>query len=661
MFGGCPTVFPTTVSGLTKPGGDLGDKGARWGCLPHGTDEGPHGDNFREGRLLLMCGIVGYVGSRPALPIILDGLERLEYRGYDSAGVAVLGDGRMMVHKQAGRLADLKNSLCEGSTGCVGLGHTRWATHGRPSDANAHPHLDCSGQVLVVHNGIIENHAELRAWLERHHHRFRSETDTEVIPHLIEHYWEGDLEGAVRKAVRRLEGSFALVVASTREPDKLVVVRQESPLILGLGEDEFFVASDIPAILHRTRRTIVLENGEMAVIDDRGPRVTDWEGAPVDKPIIEVSWDPVTAERGGYPHFMLKEIHEQPDAVRETLRGRIAPAGGVNLAELQPLEELLRSCRRVYMTACGTACHAAMVGKMMLESWVRIPVEVDLASEFRYRDLLLEPEDLVVVVSQSGETADTLAALREAQHRGSQVVAVTNVLGSSVAREADAVIYTRAGPEIAVASTKAYMTQLVVLALLALHMAQLRGTMTPDRIARRCAELESVPDRLKLVLQHEPMLERLGGRLRDEEHVFFIGRGADYRAALEGQLKLKEISYIHAEAYAAGELKHGTLALITEGVPVVALATQRQLLPKIASNIAVARARGGWILAVGLRGATEIQQLADEYVPLPELSPLLMPMLAAVPLQLLAYYAARARGCDIDKPRNLAKSVTVEG
>ena len=607
-----------------------------------------------------MCGIIGYTGKQEALPLLIAGLKRLEYRGYDSAGVAVIGEGRMAVCKREGKIAVLEGAL-NGNfpPGCTGIGHTRWATHGAPSDVNAHPHLDCTGRLAVVHNGIIENYLALREQLVAQGHRFVSETDTEVIPHLLEEFYAGDLLAAVKRVIPLLRGSFALAAVAVDEPTRVVAARFDSPLIVGLGADENFVASDIPAILSATRRAYVLDDGEIADVRPEGVTVYDRNGSSRTKEVFVVNWDAAQAEKAPYPHFMLKEIHEQPQVIRETLRGRIE---GTEIAfpglKLDP--GFLKSLRRLYITACGTAYHAGLIGKMLIERLVRIPVEADIASEFRYRDPLLGPGDLLVVVSQSGETADTLAALREAKAKGATVLAITNVVGSSVAREAHEVLYTWAGPEIAVASTKAYVAQVVLFTLLAVYLARLRESAPPELLRELAAGLPGLSEAVQAVLAREEAIAALAGARKGWEHTFFIGRGLDWAVACEGALKLKEISYIHAEAYAAGELKHGTLALVTEGVPVIALATQPALWEKMQSNIREVKARGADVLAVTGAKAAEIVAVADEAICLPPVHPLLAPVVAVVPLQLFAYYAAVARGCDVDRPRNLAKSVTVE-
>jgi glucosamine--fructose-6-phosphate aminotransferase (isomerizing) len=607
-----------------------------------------------------MCGIVGYTGPEQVTPILLEGLRRLEYRGYDSAGVAVLSGGNLTLRKSVGRLSRLEEKLqASPLAGMAGIGHTRWATHGRPSDQNAHPHLDCSGSIAVVHNGIIENYQRLRAKLAAEGHPFRSETDTETLPHLIEEYYEGDLAEAVRRAVREAEGSYALAVIHRGEPDRLVAVRKDSPLVVGLGEGENYLASDIPALLPYTRRVYLLNDGELAVVTPGGVSVRDLDGRSVEKNVFEVKWDPEMAEKGGYEDFMLKEIHEQPRAIRDTLSGRL-DTDHVVLTEVKLTAEQVRSLRKVVMIACGTAFHAALVGKQVIERLTRLPVEAEVASEFRYRDPMLDEHTLAVVISQSGETADTLAGLRLAKARGARVVAITNVVGSSVAREAGDVIHTWAGPEIAVASTKAYLTQLVSLYLLALYLGERRGTTTAEQRAEIIAGLRKLPRAINAVLAHAEKVQDLAKEFRNREDIFFIGRGLDYAVSLEGSLKLKEISYIHAEACAAGELKHGTLALIVEGVPVFALATQRKLYDKMLSNIKEVKARDATVVAIALEGDRDIHEAADHVLHIPDTLDFVTPVLSVVPLQLFAYYTAKARGCDVDKPRNLAKSVTVE-
>lgn len=606
-----------------------------------------------------MCGIMGCIGTnRNATAVILDGLSKLEYRGYDSAGICTLQDNGLCIQKKKGRLADLTESIRELPVSSIGIGHTRWATHGVPSDNNAHPHSDCSGRIAVVHNGIIENYAGLRKDLILEGHDFVSETDTEVVVHLLEHYYNGSLEEAVRKTLADLQGSFALAIMCQDEPDKLVAVKKDSPLIIGLGEGENYVASDIPAILGRTSQVYIMEDNELAVVTSGEVKITDLEGRPINKEVFTVTWDAVAAEKGGYEHFMLKEIHEQPEAVRRTLRGRIKD-GRVDLSDLE-LENLFQGINKIYIVACGTAFHAGMVGRLAIEKMAHIPVETDIASEFRYRDIIWQPDQLMIVISQSGETADTLAALRHAKRNGVKVLAVTNVVGSSVAREADKVIYTHAGPEIAVASTKAYTTQLVIMYLLALYLAQERGTVSPDDLKKLGSELAKMDQVLETVLEQEEKIKTLATRYTNVQDTFFLGRGFDYAVAMEGALKLKEISYIHAEAYAAGELKHGPLALISEGVPVLTVISQDHLVDKSMSNIKEVKARGAVVIAICKENLQEDCQECDEQILIPNVDSLLAPVAAVVPLQIFAYYMAVLRGADVDKPRNLAKSVTVE-
>jgi len=609
-----------------------------------------------------MCGIVGYIGSGLAAPVLLRGLKKLEYRGYDSSGIALSEDNRIKVYKQVGKLDALRNRL-EGKEfyATAGIGHTRWATHGRPSNVNAHPHNDCQGRFAVVHNGIIENYLTLKEWLISKGHEFLSETDTEVLPHLIEEFYEGDLMETVIAATRKLEGSYAMVVLSLDEPGRLVAARQDSPLVVGLGIGENFIASDIPALLCHTRKTYILEDGEIADITADGVRVFDQYNRPVDKQIFEVKWEAAQAEKGGFDHFMLKEIHEQPRALKDTLSGRINPEGtSIVLNEINMSREQIRNISKIFISACGTAYHAGLVGKQIIERLVRVPVEIDIASEFRYRNPLVDKNSLVIVVSQSGETADTLAALRESKRKGARTLAVTNVVDSSIAREADDIIYTWAGPEIAVASTKAYTTQLICMYLIGLYLAQQRGTIPQSEARTIIKELKKLSDKVKVILENSHIIDQFVQDYRLSRSAFFIGRGLDYTVAMEGALKLKEISYIHAEAYAAGELKHGTLALIVEGVPVIALATQQDLFEKMVSNIKEVKARDATVIALAMSGIKDIEKVVDHVLEIPNTHPLLAPVLAVVPLQLLAYRMAVARGCDVDQPRNLAKSVTVE-
>jgi len=611
-----------------------------------------------------MCGIVGYIGGRESQPILLEGLKKLEYRGYDSAGIAVFTDSGLAITKTVGRLANLEGRLSgEPLRGTVGIGHTRWATHGKPSDVNSHPHADHSMKFSVVHNGIIENYLELKEELMHQGHRFLSETDTEIISHLIAVEYEGDIVKAVQRAVAKMRGAFALGVLTEYEPNKLVAVRYASPLIIGIGDGEKYIASDIPAILEHTRDIYILNDGEMAVLTRDEVRLMTIEGNFIAKEVFHVDWDMMTAEKGGFDHFMLKEIHEQPKAYRDTMRGRVSEDGrSVVLSELtQVTPEVLRGVRRVHIVACGTAMHAGMVGKTVIEQLARVPVEVDVASEYRYRSPIITPDTLVIVVSQSGETADTLAALREAKRCGARVLAITNVVGSSVAREADDTILTLAGPEIAVASTKAYSSQLIAFYLFGLYWAQANGAKSPDEVSRVLAAMQSLPEQVEKVLGQADEIRVIADSIARHSSLFFIGRGIDYAVALEGSLKLKEISYIHSEAYAAGELKHGTLALIEEGVPVIALLTQDELYEKMLSNIKETKARGAHVLGiVNEGGEAAAAKSVDRQLAIPRTLPLLTPALSVVPLQLLSYYASLALGHDVDKPRNLAKSVTVE-
>jgi glucosamine--fructose-6-phosphate aminotransferase (isomerizing) len=608
-----------------------------------------------------MCGIVGYVGADEALPIILEGLRRLEYRGYDSAGVAVV-DGGLSVVKRAGKLAELEEALANGASpgGRVGMGHTRWATHGVPNDANAHPHTDCDGRIAVIHNGIVENFADLRAGLEKDGHRFRSETDTECIAHMLEDALEGDLVSAVRTVVARLEGAYAMVVLSLDEPERLVGVKVSSPLVVGLGDGETLLASDIPAVLERTKTVIPVAENRIVDVTAAGVAITDLRGNPVEPEPMRVGWDVGRAQKGGFDHFMLKEIHEQPDAIRDTLVGRTDARGMLALDELHLPADVLREIDKVFVVACGTAFHAGLVAKYAIEHWTRIPVEIEIASEFRYRDPVLGPDTLTLAVSQSGETIDTLEAARHAKRQGSRVIAVTNTVGSSLAREADGVLYTHAGPEIGVAATKTFSTQMVALHLTALYLAQVRASMFPDEIAEIVEDMRALPDRVRTAIGLDRQIRGVAERYASARDVLFIGRHTGYPAALEGALKLKELSYVHAEGYPAGELKHGPIALIEPGVPVVAVATECHVYPKMLSNIQEVRARGADVIAVASRGDERIRDLADEVLFVPRTPELLSPVAVVVPLQLLAYHVAQLRGCDVDRPRNLAKSVTVE-
>ena len=609
-----------------------------------------------------MCGIVGYVGDRQAAEFLLDGLSRLEYRGYDSAGIAVYDGENIRVAKSVGRLAALRDKI-KGNVpvGSLGIGHTRWATHGRPSDVNSHPHTDCHGDFAIVHNGIIENYLSLKEELIAKGHVFKSETDTEVVVHLLEDVYTGDFVAAVRAVLARIEGSYALVFMSRRHPDMLICTKQDNPLIIGLGEGENFIASDIPAIISKTRRTYILSDGEVAVVRKNAVEVTNHLGAPVPKKVFEVTWNAEAAEKGGYEHFMLKEIHDQPKAVRDTMSQRItADKKAISFEELAWDADYLNSFNKIYIVACGTAYHAGLVGKYYIEKLARVLVEVDVASEFRYRDPIVDEHTLLIVVSQSGETSDTLAALKESKRRGAKTLAITNVVGSSIAREAHQVVYTWAGPEIAVASTKAYTTQLVLFFMLALYMAEIKGTISKECTAELVTKLQEIPAQVSEILSDVDPIKTFAKQYGFNEDVFYIGRGLDYAVSLEGALKLKEISYIHAEAYAAGELKHGTLALIVEGVPVIALATQRNVYEKTLSNIKEVKARDAVVIGIAAEGDIELKKYVDHVMHVPASDEFIMPILSVIPLQLLAYYAAITRGCDVDKPRNLAKSVTVE-
>lgn len=609
-----------------------------------------------------MCGIVGYVGNAQAAPFLLDGMSKLEYRGYDSAGIAVYEKGKIRVEKCVGRLDALRHKL-EGRMpeGSMGIGHTRWATHGRPSDRNSHPHTDESGDFVVVHNGIIENYLMLKEKLIAKGQKFSSDTDTEIVAHLFADFYEGDMEEAVKKVLKTIEGSYSLVFMCAAEPDKLICTKKDNPLIIGLGEGENFIASDIPAIIAKTRRTYIMSDGEIATVTKDGVWVQDINGTPITKKVFEVNWNAEAAEKGGFEHFMLKEIYEQPKAIKDTMRGRLAENGTeINFTELGWTPEDFTGISKIFIVACGTAYHAGIVGKYYLENLARIPVEVDIASEFRYRNPLVDANCLTIVISQSGETIDTLAALKEAKRLGSRTLAVTNVVGSSIAREADQVVYTYAGPEIAVASTKAYTTQLFVMLMLAVYVGRLRGTLDGNKADVLAKGLHKVPEQLHDMLENVDQIKVFARHYGSSLDAFFLGRSLDYAVALEGALKLKEISYIHAEAYAAGELKHGTLALIVEGVPVIVLATQEDVYDKTVSNLQEVKAREAMVIAIALEGDDSIAKYADHVIYIPRADKELAPILAVLPLQLLAYYAALTRGCDVDKPRNLAKSVTVE-
>jgi glucosamine--fructose-6-phosphate aminotransferase (isomerizing) len=609
-----------------------------------------------------MCGIIGYIGSEPAVPILIEGLKKLEYRGYDSSGVAVLQDGRLEIRRAVGKLQNLENLLRgDPLAGTTGIGHVRWATHGRPSEENAHPHR--AGSIVVVHNGIIENYLGLKKELAAQGRTFLSETDTEVIAHLIDSVAAkgGKLEDAVREAAQRLEGAYAIAVIDERDPEVVVGARKGSPLVVGLGQSEFFVASDIPAILHRTRDVLFLNDNEMVVLSPEGVRITDLQGRSVAREVTRVMWNPVMAEKGGYRHFMLKEIHEQPRAIMDTIRGRVsAETGAVHLEEIAVPRERLAAVRKICIVACGTSWHAGLVGKYLLEEMASIPTEVDIASEFRYRRPMVNSDTLLIAITQSGETADTLAAMREAKARGAIVVTVCNVVGSTASREADGVVYTHAGPEIGVASTKAFTAQLTALYLFGLFYAGLRGTRSGDELRNAVADLLHVPTLVERALEQNDAIEQIAKTYFKANDFLYLGRGPNYPIALEGALKLKEISYIHAEGYPAGEMKHGPIALIDENMPVVVLAGKNSVYDKVLANIQEVKARSGIVIAVANEDDGEIGKLADRVITIPAVSPLLMPIVMSVPLQLLAYHIAVLRGADVDQPRNLAKSVTVE-
>ena len=612
-----------------------------------------------------MCGIVGYIGSRPAAPILLNGLSKLEYRGYDSAGIAVYNGEQIVMEKVTGRLNRLRELTRDGETlpGLSGIGHTRWATHGSPSDVNAHPHFNRDGSIVVVHNGIIENYAKLKQTLIGRGYEFLSETDTEVLAHLLDYYYNGKCAGnplaALTKVMQKVEGSYALGILFRDFPEQIFAARKDSPLIVGGSEEGNFIASDVPAILQYTRSVYYMENEEIAVLSREGIRFFNMDEEELSKEPVTIEWDIDAAEKGGYEHFMLKEIYEQPKAVRDTLTPRIRD-GRVVIEELGMTDEEIARIRKIMIVACGSAYHTGVTAKYVFEGISRIPVEVDLASEFRYRNPIFEEGTLVVVVSQSGETADSLAALREAHENGQRVLGIVNVVGSSIAREADNVMYTWAGPEISVATTKAYSAQLAAFYLLALRFAEVRKTISPEEYTEYIDALLKLPEQMEEILKDRELVQRFANRYLAADHIFFIGRGIDYAISLEGSLKLKEISYIHSEAYAAGELKHGTISLIEDGTLVVALATQAHLYPKTVSNIVEVKTRGAFVMALANEDNTAIEQVADYTIHVPDTNRYFTNSLAIIPLQLFAYYVSLGRGLDVDKPRNLAKSVTVE-
>ena len=614
-----------------------------------------------------MCGIVGYVGNKDVVPILIDGLKRLEYRGYDSAGIGVIENGRLELRRCMGKICNLENALkekpCKGS---IALGHTRWATHGRPSEENAHPHTDCQDRLVVVHNGIIENYLTLKKGLIKEGHKFKSETDTEVLAHLVEKYLaksrgKKSILFALQRALKEVEGSYAVGVISVDDPEKIVCARKESPLVIGLGRKEYFIASDVPAILGYTRKVIYLDDGETAEVSTSGMEVYDKSGRKIKKKVFQISWDPVMAEKGGYKHFMLKEIHEQPRAIRDTFRGRMAPdKGEVYLEEIGLSKEEIRKIEKVYIVACGTSYHSALYGEFLFEELVRLPCEVDIGSEFRYRNPIINGNTLVLLISQSGETADTLAGLKEAKEKGGKTLAICNVLGSTATREADGVIYTRAGPEIGVASSKAFTAQLTALCLLAIYFGRVRGTLGKEKARNILMHLLRIPHQVEEVLENQEEIIACAQSYFKKIDFLFLGRHINYPIALEGALKLKEISYIHAEGYPAGEMKHGPIALIDKNMPVLAIATNSKVYEKVMANIEEVKARDGIVIALATKNNKEIKKKAEHVFYLSETMEILSPIVNVVSLQLLAYHIAALRGCDVDQPRNLAKSVTVE-
>lgn len=608
-----------------------------------------------------MCGIVGYIGKSQAAPILLDGLAKLEYRGYDSAGIAVFDGEDIQVKKATGRLKVLSELTHDGTTmpGTIGIGHTRWATHGAPSDVNAHPHYNKERTIAVVHNGIIENYVKLRTRLQEKGYTFVSETDTEVLAHLLDYYYTGDPIETITKVMHRVEGSYALGIIFKEHPGTVYAVRKDSPLIVGKGKDGNFIASDVPAVLKYTREVFFIQNEEIAALTEDTITFFNIDGEEIQKESSMIEWDINAAEKGGYEHFMLKEMYEQPKTVRDTIAPRIKD-GKIVIEELGMSDEEIRAIKRIHIVACGSAYHTGVTAKYVMEDMARIPVEVDLASEFRYRNPILEEGALVIIISQSGETADSLAALREAKERGVKTLGIVNVVGSSIAREADSVMYTWAGPEIAVATTKAYSAQLVAEYLLAMKFAQVRGTVTEEEIEGMLRDLQRLPEQIEMLLNNKEKIQRFANRYIAAKDVFFVGRGIDYAISMEGSLKLKEISYIHSEAYAAGELKHGTISLIEDGTLVAAVVTQEDLYKKTISNIVELKSRGAFVLAVTNTGHTEIEKSADYVIYIPQTNKYFTNSLAIIPLQLFGYYVAVGKGCDVDKPRNLAKSVTVE-
>ncbi|MDO8886024.1 glutamine--fructose-6-phosphate transaminase (isomerizing) [Candidatus Oleimmundimicrobium sp.] len=608
-----------------------------------------------------MCGIVGYIGSKNSVPILIEGLKKLEYRGYDSAGIAFFDNGKINIMREVGNLSHLEAAVNKDKPcGSLGIGHTRWATHGRPTKENAHPHEDCKNKIFLVHNGIIENFLDIKKQLTEKGHIFHSETDTEVIVHLIEEHYKKDLFEAVQKAVKKLEGSFAIAVICQDHPNLIVVARKDSPLIIGVGNNEYFVASDIPAVLNHTKNIFILEDYEMAKVTPEGVYMATFDGKEIKKEIFKVKWDEEAAEKGGFEDFMLKEIFEQPKAIRETTRDKLNKTGEIFFDDLQFNKEELLKINKVVIIACGTSYHAGLVGKAAIEHWAKIPVEVDISSEFRYSDLILNENTLVIAITQSGETADTLAGVREAKSKKAKVIGITNVLGSTITREADGVVYTHAGPEIGVAATKTLVSQMVALYIFALYLARIHKCLDEKEASAIIKDILLLPDKVEEILSGNGKIKEVAENYADCADFLFLGRGVGLPVALEGALKLKEISYIHAEGYAAGEMKHGPIALIDDGVPVVVVATKSKVYEKILGNIQEVKARGADIIAVASRGDGEIKKVVDHVFYVAEAPEIISAILAVVPLQLLAYHMAKVRGCNVDQPRNLAKSVTVE-
>lgn len=608
-----------------------------------------------------MCGIVGYIGTKKSTPVLIKGLKRLEYRGYDSAGLAVAENGGLRILRRSGNLSQLEEALDqEKMDGSLGIGHTRWATHGRPSEKNSHPHTDCDGKIAVVHNGIIENWHELKDRLIAAGHNFTSETDTETLAHLIEEQFDGDLRVAVRKALAQVKGSYAIAVISSLDPEKIVAARKDSPLVLGLAKDGLLVASDIPALIDHTRMVVIVEDGEIMELTRGGYKIFDSAGERVEREGLEVKWDVAAAEKGGFEDFMLKEIFEQPHAIRETLRGQLDESGKINFDDLSLDRETVGSIDKIIIVACGTSLHAGMAAKLAIERWAGISVEVDCSSEFRYREPVLTGKTLVIAITQSGETADTLAGIKKAKERGAKIIAVTNVVGSSITRESDGIVYTHAGPEIGVAATKTHVSQIAALILLAMYLAQHNGKLDQEKIHLLAAALEEIPAKVATILDRADEIKILAKKYSTVYDFLFLGRGIGYPVAMEGALKLKEISYIHAEGYPAGEMKHGPIALINDGVPIVVVALKGPVYDKILSNIQEAKSRGGTIIVIANVIDNQLKTIADEVFTIPPSEEVLASILAVIPLQLLAYYIAKERGCNVDQPRNLAKSVTVE-